>query len=52
MTEGAVPIVFQNEAGTVQAEPSVLDEERERHRKRHALFQLAVLPQRYMKALF
>ena len=29
-----MPIVFPNEAGTEQGEPSVLDEERERHQKR------------------
>ncbi|CAK0784914.1 hypothetical protein CVIRNUC_008119 [Coccomyxa viridis] len=38
MTEGPMPIVFQSEAGVGQEDPSVLDEERERHRKRAERF--------------
>lgn len=36
MTEGPAPIVFQDTADAEQGEASVLDEERERHRKRCA----------------
>ena len=32
-----MPIVFQSEAGVGQEDPSVLDEERERHRKRYQI---------------
>ena len=32
-----MPIVFQSEASIGQEDPSVLDEERERHRKRYQL---------------